>query len=334
MKANVKTNARIGLALSGGGARGLAHIGVLKVLEEAQIPVHMVAGTSMGGVLAALYAAGRSASEIEGLARSLRLLDILQRCRSGLGLLGQAKMAKRLREALGRGLTFDQLRLPLSLVAADLETGDEVIIQDGSVIEGVLATAAFPAVFPPVRWRGRWLIDGGVLNPVPFDVVRHMGADRVIAVHTIHDLPGIFETEAPPPRRGAGAIIRLMLHRSPWTSLMNVGEQSLSIMSNNLVEHRLQESPPDLMIEVSLKGVGLLDLDQVERCVRAGEEAARQVKPELIALRDTPLPSPLARWWQSMRSNWRLVIASRAKSDAARDAGRGTNPRSSGGIGP
>jgi NTE family protein len=309
LKTNVKRTARIGLALSGGGARGLAHIGVLKVLEEAQIPVHMVAGTSMGGVLAALYAAGHSASEIEGLARSLRLLDILERCRSGLGLLGQSKMANRLRAALGRDLTFDQLELPLSLVATDLETGDEVIIDDGPVIEAVLATAAFPAVFPPVRWQGRWLADGGVLNPVPFDVVRQMGADRVVAVHTVHDLPGILETEALPPRRGAQAIVRVLLNRSPWTSLMNVGEHSLSIMSNKLVEQRLQEAPPDLMIEVPLKGVGLLDLDQVEHCVRAGEEAARRVKPELISLRDAPLPSPLAQWWQSLKSKWRSVTA-------------------------
>ncbi|MBL7064143.1 MAG: patatin-like phospholipase family protein [Anaerolineae bacterium] len=292
---------QIGLALSGGGAKGIAHIGVLKVLEEAQIPVHMVAGTSMGGVVAAAYAAGRSASEIEQSFRSLRLLDIVQRDRTGLGLLGQDKMASRLREALGGDLTFDQLKLDLALVAVDLETGEEIVIREGSVVEAALATAALPIVFPPVRWRGRMLIDGGVLNPVPFDTVRQMGADRVIAVHTLHDLSSMPEAGTPSRGRGAEAVIRLLLYRSRWTPLLDVSERSLGIMSRKLVEQRMREAPPDLMIEVLLKDVGLFDLDQVDVCLRAGEKAARQHLSELIELRDTPLPSRWARWWQALR---------------------------------
>ena len=294
-----EATAQIGLALSGGGAKGIAHVGVLKVLEENQIPVHMLSGTSMGGVVAAVYAAGRSAAEIEQLARSLRLLDIVQRDRTGLGLLGQDKVASRVREALGGDLTFDQLKLPLALVAVDLETGEEVVIREGSVVEGVLATTALPIVFSPLRWRGRLLIDGGVLNPVPFDVVRHMGADRVIAVHTMHDLSGVLETEPPPRGLGAEALARLLLYRSRWTPLMRVSERSLYIMSRKLVEQRLQETPPDLMIEVLLKDVGLFDLDQVDVCVRAGEAAARQRLTELIELRDAALPSRWTRWWRS-----------------------------------
>jgi NTE family protein len=291
---------QIGLALSGGGAKGIAHIGVLKVLEEAQIPTSMLAGTSMGGVVAAIYAAGRSAGEIEQLFRSLRLLDIVQRDRTGLGLLGQDKMARMLRKALGGDLTFDQLNLPLALVAVDLETGEEIVIREGSVVEGVLATTALPVVFPPLRWQGRLLVDGGVLNPVPFDVVRQMGADRVVAVHTRYDLSGVLETELPPPGRGAEAVIRLLLYRSHWTPLLRVNERSLSIMSRKLVEQRLREAPPDLMIEVPLKNVGLFDLDQADTCLRAGEEAARQHLSKLIELRDTPLPSRWTRWLQAL----------------------------------
>ena len=292
---------QIGLALSGGGAKGIAHIGVLKVLEEARIPVHMVAGTSMGGVVAAIYAAGRSAAEIEQLLRSLRLIDIAQRDRTGLGLLSQGKIASRLREVLGGDLTFDQLKLPLALVAVDLETGEEVVIRDGSVVEGVLATTALPIIFPPLRWNGRWLVDGGMLNPLPFDVVRRMGADRVIAVHTLHDLSDILETEPPPGGHGAEAIIRLLLYRSRWTPLLNVSERSMGIMSRKLIEQRMRESPPDLMLEVPLKGVGLFDLDQVDVCLRAGEETARQHLSELIGLRDMPLPSRWTRWWWALR---------------------------------
>ncbi len=297
---------QIGLALSGGGARGIAHVGVLEVLEEAQIPVRVLAGTSMGGIVAAAYAAGRSAAEIEQVFRSLRLLDIVQRDRTGMGLLGQGKMARRLREALGGDLTFDQLKLPLALVAVDLETGEEVIIREGSVVEGLLATSAVPAVFPPVRWRGRLLVDGGILNNVPFDVARQMGADvgvpvRVVAVHTMHDLSAEIGAGPPPAGSGAEAVVRMVLRRAPWSPIIEVVERSSGITSRRLVEQRMRESPPDLMIEVPLKGVGLFDLDQVDTCLKAGREAARQHLPELLDLCDTSLPKRWAYWWRKLQ---------------------------------
>jgi NTE family protein len=297
---------QIGLALSGGGAKGLAHIGVLKVLEEAHIPVHMLAGTSMGGAIAALYAAGRPAAELEQIARSLRLLDIIQRDRTGLGLIGQGKIVNRLREALGGDPTFDQLKLPLALVATDLETGEEVVIHEGPVVEAVLATMAVPILFPPVAWRNRLLADGGLLNQVPFDVARQMGADadapvRVIAVHTLRDLSGKpGEAAARGSGRGAESIIRLLIRRSRWAPLIDVAERSYSIVSRLQVARLMQQAPPDLMIEITLNGVGLLDLDQVDVCLEAGERAARQHLPELIELRDAPPPGRLARWWRTI----------------------------------
>jgi NTE family protein len=298
-------NTQIGLALSGGGAKGFAHVGVLKVLEEAQIPVHVLAGTSMGGVVAAIYAAGNPAAEIERIARSLRLLDIVQRDRTGLGLIGQDKIAKRLRGALGGDLTFDQLRLPLALVATDLETGEEVVIHEGPVVEAMLATMAVPILFPPVRWRNRLLVDGGLLNQVPFDVVRQMGDDanaaiRVIAVRTLHDLSGrLGETGAHRAHREE-SIIRLLIRRSRWAPIFEIGERSYNIMSRRQVAQLMQQAPPDLMIEITLDGVGLLDLDRVDVCVEAGERAARQHMPELLELRDAPPPSRLARWWNAV----------------------------------
>ena len=291
---------KIGLALSGGGARGLAHIGVLKVLEETQVPVHMLAGTSMGGIIASAYAAGRTAADLDDLANSIRLLDIAQRDRSGMGLLGQGKIVKRLEEVLGGDLTFDQLSLPLALVAVDLGTGEEVILREGSVIEAVLATTAVPIVFPPVTWEGRVLADGGLLNPVPFDVVRHMGADRVVAVHTMHDLGGSPGVPGPTSGSGIEAVLRTLMYRTPWAPVMDVAERSQAIMSRQLVEHRLEQDPPDVMIRVPLKGVGLLDLDQVNRCIQAGEDAARRFVPEFTRLYEASQPNLLARWWRSL----------------------------------
>lgn len=292
---------RIGLALSGGGARGLAHIGVLKVLEEAQVPVHMVAGTSMGGLVGALYAAGRSADEIAQIARSLRLLDVLQRSRSGEGLIGQDKIAARLREALGGDLTFDQLALPLAVTAVDIDAGREIIIREGPVIPALLATSAVPILFPPVEWRGARLVDGGVADPVPFEAPRRMGADRVIAVHVVHDLSPGAEADAPAGRRSAEAVVRLLLQRLPLGPILDVAERSVAVANLALVELRRQEAPPDVTIEVWLKRVGLLDLDQVDRCLAAGEEAARRHLPELLALRDGARSSGLARLWRRAR---------------------------------
>jgi NTE family protein len=295
---------QIGLALSGGGARGLAHIGVLKVLEEAQIPVHMLAGTSMGGAVAGLYAAGLSAAEIEQFARSLRLLDIVQRDRSYMGLIGNNKIANRLREKLGEDLTFDRLELPLALVAADLETGKEVIIREGPVLEAMLATMAVPILFPPVKWRGRSLVDGGLLNQVPFDIVRQMGTQtgepaRVIAVHTLPAFPDELGGDPPCDRRGPESIVHLLIRRSRWAPMIEVAERSYNIIHRRQIEQRMQQAPPDLMIEIALGGVGLLDLDQVDVCLETGERATRQHLEELIKLRDAPPPSRLARWWHA-----------------------------------
>ncbi len=291
---------QIGVALSGGGARGTAHIGVLKVLEEAHVPIHRLAGTSMGGVVAACYAAGRSAEEIEQFARSLRLLDIVQRDVTGQGLIGIGKIARQIREVLGGDLTFDQLRIPLALVAVDLNAGEQVVICEGSVVEGVLATMALPPVFPPFRWRDRLLVDGGVLNPLPFDVVRELGADRVMAVQVQHVLSDWQDIE-PPQGHGVEGVIRLLLFRARWTPMLHVSERSLDIMSHKLVEQRLQNAPPDLMIEIPLEGVGLFDLDAVDTCVEAGQEAARQHLADLIALCDGPPPRPWSRWWRTVR---------------------------------
>lgn len=296
---------KIGLALSGGGAKGLAHIGVLKVLEEVQIPVHMLAGTSMGGAVAAFYAAGLSVAEIEQFARSLRLLDIVQRDRSFTGLIGNDKIANRLREVLGGDLAFDQLKLPLALVATDLEAGTEVVIREGPVVEAVLATMAVPIIFPPVKWQGRLLVDGGLLNQVPFDVVRQMGAQagtpiRVVAVHTLPAFPDKLGDETPCDRRGPESIVHLLIRRSRWAPMIEVAERSYNITHRRQVEQLMKQSPPDLMIEIALGSVSLLDLDQVDVCLEAGEQATRRHLDELIKLRDAPPPSRLARWWHAI----------------------------------
>jgi NTE family protein len=292
--------AQIGVALSCGGVKGIAHVGVLKALEEVQVPIHMLAGTSMGGAVAAAYAAGLCADEIEAAFRSVRLLDIAQHDRSGLGLLGREKIAEKLREILGGDLTFDQLERPLALVAADLNSGEEVVLREGSVIDAVLATTSVPVVFPPFCWRGRWLIDGAIINPLPMDVVRAMGADRVIAVHAVDQFPAELRMDDEIVSSSTEAFMRFLLQRVRWTPLMNVSVRSLSVLNRELVRQRVRQTPPDLMIEVPLRDVKLFALEQLEWLVASGAEAAHQHRPALAAMRDEPRPGRLVRWWRSL----------------------------------
>ena len=184
----------IGLALGGGGARGLAHIGVLKALERANIPVDVLAGTSMGGLIAAFYAAGHSAAEIEAetlqLGKLSQLLNLVDLGLPRRAFLSGDKLYAFIREKLGPRLTFANLRRLLALTAVDLISGKEIILRDGQVAEAVRATIALPGMLEPVERGGQLLVDGGVLNNVPADLARALGAGVVIAVNVsldVHD---------------------------------------------------------------------------------------------------------------------------------------------------
>ena len=159
---------KVGLALSGGGARGLAHIGVLKVLEQEGIPIDLLAGTSMGGIIAAGHAAGLGADYMAEEARRMgQLRNMIKLVDRSLptrwGLFEGQKVQQYLASHLGEA-TFDELRIPLALLAVDLESGEEVVLRKGSVAEAVRATISLPGVFAPFRLDGRLLVDGGVLN--------------------------------------------------------------------------------------------------------------------------------------------------------------------------
>ena len=205
---------RIGLALSGGGARGLAHIGVLRYLEEHRIPVDRIAGTSIGGLLAGLYATGRSAADLEKTARNTQWNDLLRSAPSyedrpvaekqdwnRIGGQWTLRFGKKLsfpaginsgqqlalmlsRETIAYSgvQSFDELPIPFRCVATDLRTGDAFVLQEGSLPKALRATLSLPVIFTPVDWEGRVLIDGGLVNNLPTDVVRDMGAEVVIAV--------------------------------------------------------------------------------------------------------------------------------------------------------
>jgi NTE family protein len=176
------TPPKVGIALGGGFARGLAHIGVLKVLEEEKIPVDFIAGTSVGSVIGAAYASGISAKELEEVAALVRFKDFSRWTFSRFGLFSNDKMAIFLRKVL-RCKTFEELRIPLAVAATDIITGEPAVFTSGDLVDPVRASCAYPGMFQPVRIGGRLLVDGLLAHSVPAMPLRDLGAERVISVY-------------------------------------------------------------------------------------------------------------------------------------------------------
>jgi len=268
---------KIGLALSGGGARGLAHIGVLKVLEREGIPVDYLAGTSMGGVIAAGYAASMDAAyleqEAQRMSRWRNLLPLVDRSLPGLGLVKGHRVQGYLASQFGE-TTFDQLRIPLALVAVDLRSGEEVVLRSGLVADAVRATISLPGVFAPFPLDGRLLVDGGLLNNLPVDVVRGMGAQTVIAVNVSAD------AELPPYEHPEGNG-RLALTQA--LQIFSALRRSVGIMRWQMTGDRLARAQPEVVIRPRLEPSATLlgGFSHVEEIVAAGEAAAEQAVPLL-----------------------------------------------------
>ena len=276
------TAPRIGLVLGGGGARGLAHFGVLRVLKREKIPIACIAGTSMGGLVGALFAAGvpweRVEEEVLRLSRvteQIRLVDV-DLSAAGLSIRGR-RIYNFMADLLGEELTFADLPLPLAMVAVDIHSGREVILQGGLVIDAVRATISVPGVFMPVDLGDYRLVDGGVLDNVPVDVARGMGATHTIAVDVLPsfsvNLPGQQPVET-----------GLQLAFAP----RQISEvyQVLMIMIAAQSENRLRQYPPDLLIRPTLPpSVTLLSgFNRAEELIAAGEAATEATLPAIREL--------------------------------------------------
>lgn len=251
-------NHKIGLALGAGSARGLAHIGVLRVLQETGIKVDYIAGTSMGSLIAALYACGLELTLIERLAQRISRRTWMDFTYPRMALINGEKLEQLLQMLTGRR-SFEDLPLPLAVVAVDLISGKRIVINEGSVARAVRASCAIPGIFSPVKIGEKLLVDGGVLQRVPASVVREMGADLVIAVDVGVDV-GDYSID----------------------SIFDVLSRSLDIMSQEI--HRAQSRGADLVIAPEVSDIGPIDFHRVEEAIGRGEVAARQALPLLAKI--------------------------------------------------
>jgi len=279
----------VGLALSGGGARGLAHIGVLKVLEREAIPTDLLAGTSMGGLVATMSAAGMSALDLEREARRMacvrRMVPLIDPTIRQRGILSGQRVAAYLTQHLG-DRTFDDLDIPLALTAVDILSQREVVLTRGRLVDAVRATTAIPGLFAPVPHGNRLLVDGGVLNGLPTDVARTMGADVVIAVDVrTPPRPDLFSHIAARPYVPTGPASTL---GSLWSSL--------NAMQAEIGRLHLSQSPPDVIIRPVLReGTSALgSFLQAGEIIAAGERAAEAAMPEIRqrVLAPSPVEDP------------------------------------------
>lgn len=246
---------RIGLALGGGAARGFAHIGVLQVLEEQGIKPDLVVGTSAGSLVAALYAAGKSPTELQSMAMTLDESSITDWVFPGRSLLKGEALARFIRTQTG-GKQIEGMRLPLGIVAADLQSGAPILFRKGDPGTAVRASSAVPAVFEPVRINGREYIDGGAVSPIPVRFARQMGADVVIAV----------DISAIPQGQSTKRAVDILL-------------QTFNIMGHAISQHELAEA--DVVMRPKLEGIGSADFSARRLSILAGREAALMVLPQL-----------------------------------------------------
>ena len=306
----------LGLALSGGGIKGFAHLGVLRALEEQDIRVDYLAGTSMGGLVAGLYGAGVPLDDLTAFAAKLKIMDMASPDRSWRGFFDQRKLAGILASLLGRDdVAFEELGIPVSVVATDLTTAEAVVLDSGPLIPALLATSALPLFFAPVEHQGRCLADGGVLNNVPFDVARAMGASRVLAVafDTTVKLD-LGKAPVTQDRRGPslGALRRFRGHTPEWRQPFLIAEASMGMMQQLIDTARLEACPPDVYLRVPMDKIGLLTFGAGAAAIEAGYAAAQDHLHELRRL-TAPLPAPwrrrltdiggrVARAWQALRA--------------------------------
>ncbi|PKM92612.1 MAG: hypothetical protein CVU80_02445 [Elusimicrobia bacterium HGW-Elusimicrobia-4] len=247
---------KIALVLGGGGARGFAHIGVLKALEEKKIPIDIIVGTSVGALVGGLYASGMSISDLEKMGQgigwnkisnlsSVKLLTLI----AAESLLSTEKLEKYLKKYIG-AQKFDELKIPFACIACDIKTGERIVFKDGEAAFAMRVSATIPGVFKPVEYRHRLLVDGGVVDNLPVDIAKVMDADFIIAVYPQADISS-YEIK----------------------NVMTTLSQVINLQGGFLTAKQMKEA--DFLIIPNVKNVSMIELDKSQECIEAGVISGR-----------------------------------------------------------
>lgn len=269
MKMGSSKNIKVGLALGAGSARGLAHLGVLQVLQEEGVPVHLVAGSSIGAVAAAFLALGSDLHLLGRLVTEFDVRKLLDLQVPRLGFVAGQRIYDFL-HLLTAGKSFEDLKIPLAVVATDLESGERVVLREGKIVDALRASISVPGVFQPCRLNGRWLIDGAVADRLPIGVVREMGADVIIGVDVTF---GKEEVKV--------------------ENILDVFLQAIELLERQIHLPRLSEA--DVIIQPAVGQVGSTRFDLAEELIARGREAAKAALPliwEQLGCRGFSLNSP------------------------------------------
>lgn len=303
-----RSQLKIGLALGSGSARGWAHIGVIRALAELGIAPDIVCGCSIGSIVGAAYAAG-NLDGFENWVCSLTRMEVARFIDVNLSLRGFVD-APRLHNFLHQHVchedrSIESLHLPFATVATELHTGREVWSTEGPVLDAVWASISLPGLFPPIKKQGRWMVDGGLVNPVPVSLCRALGADIVIAVNLNGDLmsrhlvqPSVMpSTESPPAEIAEMAQVNLFqsLKNKMWEystnflngdkddvpSLFDAITGSVHIIQDRITRSRMAGDPPDVLLNPKLSHIGLLEFYRASEAVEEGRKCVTRLASEI-----------------------------------------------------
>ena len=304
----------VGLALGSGSSRGWAHIGAIEALEEENIPIDYVVGSSVGSYVGALYASG-SLQSLKAFVLSMdgrKVFSYFDVVLPRSGILNGTKRLKELYSFHTDAEDFSELKIPVMMVATDLATGKKVVLKSGNILNALRATMSIPGLFAPVRIKDRWLVDGGLVDPVPVGVARALEADVVIAV----DLnSGLISHKAPPkPSMAASPLkadsrvynsellkklvdyyehaessftskISELLHRESSTpDIIDTVMTSINIMQERITRINLAVEPPDVLIQPRLGQLKMMDFDQVEQTIEEGYAGVKEKMADIRKL--------------------------------------------------
>ena len=253
----VKPPAKVALVLGAGASRGFAHIGVLKILEANRVPIHLIVGTSAGSLVGSMYAYGFNAFQLQSLSFPVEKGDIIDLTVPDNGFIKGEKLEAYVNHML-KGTPIEKLRTRFYAVAADIQTGEEVVFASGNTGMAIRASCSIPGIFQPVRIGSRIYVDGGIVSPVAVDTARKMGADLVIAV----DIS--LGVESPPPK-----------------TIMETIMQSVVIMYSKISQSQLERA--DVVVRPRVSHIGSTDFSKRHEAVLEGEKAALEAMPQVKA---------------------------------------------------